>query len=290
MKFFRRGMTLIELLVACGLAVVLGSVAFNFIAHSVETHRRSQLGRLAQGGVRDLGGILVAELRSASPPPYAGFVASPVFWPGIWGATLEGVTLNNFYPREELVDPDDSDLKVDRVSNRLLYVRRDEKASSSLTGDPLAGYRLVEIFVPKDHPNVVERRQHDIYPTAASALQEMSIEGADNNAHAAWVIDVAKVGAEPPVLSDDKKDIVFDAGEGARVAFRVSHKTLVPVGDPGRVLNPEFFDPAVFLIEVTVAYNDLKPEDPMEVYPKQERWQVLRAESTELRIPAARAE
>lgn len=276
------GLSLVEALVAGLLALVLGVLIWQFISSSLGAHRKSTLSRMAQSGTRDLIGLMVGELRSASIPPLISPSATtPVFWPGVWGGEQEGELTNAFYPREELAE---GDSRRDQVSNRLFYVRVAENPSETDL-DPLARYALVELLVPRERPGTVERRVHALSGAVDPLLVRSSVTGADSGARQSWMLatEVAEASEAP-----ETPDVVFDAGPDSRVAFRVSHLEWDPASDPGRTRNPEIFDPGVFRVEVSVAYDPQLSAAVDRPWPTPEQWDTLRTETTELRIPSVR--
>jgi hypothetical protein len=277
-----RGLTLIEAIIAAALAVVLGFLMLQFIKSSLGAHRKGQLGRTAQAGTRNLVGLLVSELRSASVPPLTSPVTdTPVFWPGVWGPTQESASLGAFYPREEL---DEAGKKRDLATNRLFYVRAADN-SDSTNMDPLAHYALVELLVPDTAPGRIERRVHPL-TGLPQLLQAATVQGADNTNHQGWVLDGATVAALPAPTAPD---VLFDGGPDSRVAFRVSHLQFEPPSDPGRTRYPEIYDPGVFRIEVAVAFDPELSSAVNQPWPAADQWEVLRNETTELRIPSVRS-
>lgn len=281
-----RGLTLAEAIIASALAVVLGFLMLQFISSTFGAHRKGTLSRSAQSGTRALLALLVSELRSASVPPLPSPAAtSPVFWPGVWGGDAEGATgTQAFYPRLEVSDTE-AGLPRDVATNRLFYVRSAQaEDSTDASLDPLESYALVELLVPEDRPGVIERRLHPM-TGANSGFSVKSVEGADGLQRSAWVLDLdALSGAEPPA----SPDILYDAGSDAQVGFRVSHLEFAPPSDPGRTRNPEIFDPAVFRLEVVVALDARNPQSPLQAWPEKERWDTLRTEETEVKIPSVR--
>jgi hypothetical protein len=278
---YRRGLTLAEGIVALGLTVVMGVLIWKFIASSLGAHRKGQLSRSAQAGTREMISLLTSELRSASVPPLTSPTAStPVFWPGVWGSAQEGGDLGTFYPREEsAVD----DTTMDRVTNRLFYVRTADNPDET-NMDPLASYALVELLVPETNPGMIERRVHSL--AASPLLVAQSVQGADNAPRQGWALDTDEVtNLTPPA----NPDMIYDAGPDSRVAFRISHLQFEPAADPGRTRNPEIFDPAVFRIEVAVAYDPQLSSAVNQPWPTAEQWDTLRSEVTELRIPSVRS-
>ncbi len=159
MRLLRRGLTLAETVVATVLALFLGVLMVKLLSSGLGAHSKGTESRDAQAGVRSLISILVSELRSSSVPPLAEpGVVSPVFWPGVWGALQESPGESEFYPRA-LLEGSDTVAETDISTNRVIYVRTHEGAVSSEAG-PLAGFLLVELFVPQDRPWLVERRFH----------------------------------------------------------------------------------------------------------------------------------
>ncbi len=276
------GLSLVEGLVAGLLALVLGVLIWKFIASSLGAHRKSTLSRSAQSGTRELIGLLVGELRSAAVPPLVSpSVSTPVFWPGVWGRAQEGEGLGDFFPREETVE---GESRWDLSSNRVLYVRVVDNPSET-TLDPLARYALVELLVPEERPGTVERRVHTLTDLGRQLLQVQSVQGADSATRRSWLLSPETLlGAEAP----ETPDTVFDAGPDSRVAFRISHRDWTPPSDPGRTRNPEIFDPAVFRVEVVVAYEPQLSTAVNVPWPVPEQWDTLRQETTELRIPSVR--
>lgn len=278
----QRGLTLIEGLVAAALAVVLGVLVWQFISSSLGAHRKGQLSRSAQAGTRDMLGLLVGELRSASIPPLTSPSSnSPVFWPGVWGGSQEEGELGSFYPRDEETV---GETAMDRVTNRLFYVRAADNPDESEL-DPLARFALVELLVTPENPGCLERRVHRLH-SGASLLHRQSVTGADGTARQGWVLDTTALSS---LAAPERADIVYDAGPDSRVAFRVSHPVFEPPSDPGRTRNPELFDPGVFRIEVAVAYDPQISSAVEQPWPEVEQWHTLRSESTELRIPTVRS-
>ena len=277
----QKGLTLIEALVAMALTVVLGVLIWQFIASSLGAHRKGQLSRSAQAGCREMVSLMVGELRSASIPSLSTAVPStPVFWPGVWGATQENGSLGAFYPRAESTV--DGNL-MDQVTNRLFYVRAAENVDDTNL-DPLARYALVELLVPESNPGTIERRLHSLQG-ASSLLQLQTMQGADNAPHQGWLLDTTAVSNLAPPTTPD---IIYDAGPDSRIAFRVSHLQFQPASDPGRTRFPEPFDPGVFRVEVAVAYDPQLSSAVNQPWPAPEQWSTLRSEVTELRIPSVR--
>ncbi len=274
----RRGLTLIEGIVAGALAVILGLILLHFIRASLAAHRKGQLSRTAQAGTRELIAFLVSELRSSSVPPLTPAVSSPVYWPGVWGPDFEGASLGPYYPREVTAD----DPQRDESHHRLLYVRTAEGNSSAV--DPLTGYALTELLVTETIPGAVERRVHRM--SGNGFLKTTSVTGADSLTRSGWVLDSAAFLAAP---APTQPDLVFDAGPDSRVSFRVSHPRYEPPSDPGRTRNPELYDPGTFRLEVVVAYGPRRPKAFETTWPQDEDWDVRRTEITEIRIPSVRS-
>lgn len=253
------------------------------LSSGLGAHSKGTESRDAQAGVRSLISILVSELRSSSVPPLAEpGVVSPVFWPGVWGALQESPGESEFYPRA-LLEGSDTVAETDISTNRVIYVRTHEGAVSSEAG-PLAGFLLVELFVPQDRPWLVERRFHRL-DGLHSPLKRERVKGADGQERDAWLFDVASL---ENLSSGQDRDILFDAGPQARVAFKVSHAAFEPVSDPGRTRFPELFEPGVFRISVAVAVKARAESEGQKAWPEAEDWSTMREESTEIRIPAVR--
>lgn len=277
MRLQVRGLTLLEGLVAAGLAVVLGVVVWQLLASGLRAHSKGQWSRQAQAGTRELVSLLVSELRSSSVPPLTAPTSStPVFWPGAWGPSHEPGSFGTFYPRQEV----DSE---DRSVNRLLYVRVAQNASAEET-HPLARYALVELLVPEQQPNRLERRVYAL-SELPSPLKVVEVQGADGGRRRAWVVDVAQLLERRP---PEQPDILYDAGPGGRVAFRVAHRQFAPASDPGRTRNPELFDPGVFALEAVVALQPRDPSARSKPWPEAADWDIWRTERTELKIPSVR--
>ena len=279
---FRQGITLTEALLAGTLALVLGVLMVRLISSGLSAHSKGSQTRDAQAGVRNVVSLLVSELRSAAVPPLAEpLVVTPVFWPGVWGAAQEISPTDLFYVRETTAL--EGDLEQDLASNRLVYVRASDSLAETAS-NPLEQFALVELFVPKDRPNVIERRIHSLTSLHA-ALEKRPVEGADGAQRSAWLLNLSALDAvEPP----SEPDIMYDAGSDARVAFRVSHRSFEPVSDPGRTRYPQLFDPGVFKLEVAVAVGAADDEAATTSWPEPQAWSTLREETTELRIPGVR--
>lgn len=277
-----RGITLTEALLGGALALFLGVVMVRLISSGLSTHSKGSQTRDAQAGVRNVVGLLVAELRSAAVPPLAEpLVVTPVFWPGVWGAAQEISPSDPFYLRE--TSALEGDLEQDLASNRLVFVRASENVSETASS-PLEQFALVELLVPKDRPNVIERRVHSLASLNA-ALEKGQVEGADGTQRSAWLLNLSTLDA---VEASPNPDILYDAGTDARVAFRVSHRSFEPVSDPGRTRYPQLFDPGVFKVEVAVGIEANEGEAVPSSWPEPADWSTLREETTELRIPAVR--
>lgn len=277
-----RGLTLVEALIATGLALLLGLLMVKLLSSGLGAQSKGAQSRDAQSGVRNLLGILVAELRSAVAPPLAEpLVVTPVFWPGAWGADQELAQPSFFYPRERLPNADGGE--TDSAVNRLFYVRSTETPADPTLG-PLASFALVELFIPSERPGTVERRIH-LLTGLDAFLKKGQVQGADETQREAWLLDIQAVEALEPSL---EPDVLFDAGPQARVAFRVSHRTFEPVSDPGRTRFPQIFDPAVFRLTVVIAIGEKEPMDIPLAWPQKEAWATFREESTELKIPSVR--
>jgi hypothetical protein len=278
-----RGITLTEAVIATALALVLGLLMLKLLTSGLGAHRKGAESRDAQAGVRNLIGLLVAELRSATPPPLADpLVMTPVFWPSVWGAEQELSASGSFYPRAESAATSGTD-QVDAATNRVVYVRATEDARGSEEG-PLAPFALVELFVAVDRPGAVERRVHSLTGLDV-ALKKGKVKGADGLIREGWLLDPLVLEALPPAA---QPDIVFDAGPDAQVAFRVSHRTFEPAADPGRTRYPQLFEPGVFRVEVSIAIGAKDRGATPKAWPEPEDWSTFREEATELRIPAVR--
>ncbi|MFA5507367.1 MAG: hypothetical protein WC314_00065 [Vulcanimicrobiota bacterium] len=281
MRADRRGLTLIEALVAGFLALLLGLVMVRMLGSGLSAHRKGAQSRDAQAGARNVVNLVVAELRSAAVPPLSEpVVISPVFWPGVWGAEQEGASTDLFYPREE--QEAGEGLELDLATNRVIYVRMSESKVEP-TGGPLDAFALVELLVPKDKPGTLERR---IYPLVAlgGALVQEQVEGADGAARDGWMVDLSLLEGQSPINSD----IIYDAGKDARVSFRVGHRTFEPASDPGRTRYPQPFDPGVYRVDVAVAIGSNGEGALTSAWPRSEEWETLREETTELKIPSVR--
>ena len=284
MTFSRRprGLTLVEALVAIGLALLLGVVMVRMISSGLSSHRKATESRDAQAGSRNVMGQLVAELRSAAVPPLSGpLVVTPVFWPGVWGADQEPATTDPFYPREEQTLAGE-DLELDVATNRVVYVRMAESDPQPDDG-PLDRFALVELLVPKEFPHTIERRIHPV-SIQGGALTRTQVQGADGVVRDGWTLDPGYLDAQQPT----NPDIIFDAGKDARVTFRVGHRTFEPASDPGRTRYPQIFSPGVFRVDVAVAIGSNGPEAFTTAWPDVGRWSTLREETTELKIPSVR--
>lgn len=275
-----RGLTLAEGLVASTLALLLGIVMVKMISSGLSAHRKGTETRDAQAGTRNVMGQLVAELRSAAVPPLTEpLVVTPIFWPGVWGAAQEQPSADPFYPREK---QEVGELELDIATNRVVYVRMAE--SEPLPDDgPLDRFALVELLVPKDFPNQIERRVHPV-TAQDGALIRAEVEGADGVVRNGWILDLAFLDAQEA----GEPDIIFDAGKDARVTFRVGHRTFEPASDPGRTRYPQIFNPGVFRVDVAVAIGSNGTEAFTTAWPENEQWSTLREETTELKIPSVR--
>jgi len=283
MRRSRQGLTLTEAIVAATLAVVLGLLMLKLLTSGLGAHRKGAESRDAQSGVRNVISLLVAELRSATPPPLASpLVVTPVFWPGVWGSEQELSSPSGFYLREERpVGEEDEELDV--ATNRLVYVRaREDEVDPE--GGPLAPFALVELLVPEDRPHQIERRIHSLEGLNVPLLKR-EVSGADETEREGWLLDMDTLLALP---APENPDILYDAGPDARVAFRVSHRTFAPIGDPGRTRYPQLFEPGVFRVEVAVAVNRLKDSSALQAWPEKADWSTVREDGTELRIPSVR--
>ncbi len=275
-----RGLTLVEGLVASTLALLLGIVMVKMISSGLSAHRKGTETRDAQAGTRNVMGQLVAELRSAAVPPLTEpLVVTPVFWPGVWGAAQEQASPDPFYPREE---QEVGDLELDLATNRVVYIRMAESEPGPDDG-PLDRFALVELLVPKEFPNVIERRVHPV-SVQGGALIRAEVEGADGVVRNGWILDLAFLDAQEV----GEPDIIFDAGKDARVTFRVGHRTFEPASDPGRTRYPQIFNPGVFRVDVAVAIGSNGTEAFTTAWPEVEQWSTLREETTELKIPSVR--
>lgn len=277
----KRGLSLAEAIVATTLALFLGLLMLKLLTSGLGAHSKGTESRDAQSGVRSLVGLLVAELRSSTPPPLSDpLVITPVFWPGVWGADQESASSDPFYPRETTAIPD-STSEWDSATNRVLYVRAKDVAPDESEG-PLAPYALVELYVPKERPWLVERRIHSLTGLDALLLKG-DVKGADEAQRKGWLLDISTLESlDPP----EQPDVLFDAGPNARVAFRVSHQTFQPTSDPGRTRFPQLFEPGVFRLEVSVAIRALEENAGQKAWPEKKDWGTMREETTEIRIPA----
>lgn len=275
-----RGLTLVEALVASTLALLLGIVMVKMISSGLSAHRKGTETRDAQAGTRNVIGQLVAELRSAAVPPLTEpLVVTPVFWPGVWGADQEQASSDPFYPRER---QEVGDQELDIATNRVVYIRMAESEPQPDDG-PLDRFALVELLVPKEFPNVIERRVHPL-TAQDGALIRGEVEGADSVVRNGWILDLAFLDAQEV----GEPDIIFDAGKDARVTFRVGHRTFEPASDPGRTRYPQIFNPGVFRVDVAVAIGSDGSEAFTTAWPEVEQWSTLREETTELKIPSVR--
>lgn len=277
----QRGMTVLEILIACGLLVVLGVVMTNLIRSGLGAHTKGTEIRDAQSGARNVLSILVAELRSAVVPPLSDpSVSTPVFWPGAWGADSEFAYDGELQQRVTLTAEEGSE--VDSATNRVLYVRSVDDETDPGDG-PLAQFALVELIIPDEAPNTLERR---VYPLATNdgILKRKSAKGADGTTSNRWMVDNAALHAGS--MSD--REVLFDVGSTARLAFEVSHRSFEPVSDPGRTRFPELFDPGVFKIDVVVAVRPSESDAVLMPWPVKEQWTTHAQEKTELRIPGVR--
>jgi hypothetical protein len=277
----KRGLTLAEAMIAAALAVVLGFLMLKLIGSGLDAHRKGSESRDAQTGVRTMLGLLVSELRSATPPPLAApLVVTPVFWPGVWGADQETATESTFYPRSEEGSEDE---EVDTSTNRVVYVRAREDELEA-TGGPLSPFALVELLVPEDRPHQLERRVHPLEGLSVP-LNKKQVEGADGTMRDAWLLDMDALAA---LEAPENPDILYDAGPDARIAFRVGHRTFEPAADPGRTRYPQLFEPGVFRVEVAVAVNRDNEQALLQPWPEREVWSTIREDATEIRIPSVR--
>lgn len=275
------GITLTEGIVAATLAVVLGVLMVKLIGSGLGAHRKGTESRDAEVGVRNVVGMLVAELRSAAVPPLSDpLVVTPVFWPGVWGADQESGTSDEFYPRER---QEVEEIEQDIATNRVVYVRMTEAEPEPGDG-PLDRFAVVELVVPKETPNLIERRVHPLLALGGPLIRQ-KVTGAGGGVQDGWLLDLDYI---QDYEEKENPDIIYDAGQDARVAFRVSHRTFEPASDPGRTRYPQLFDPGVFRVEVAVAIGADGEQAMTTAWPQGSDWSTLREETTELKIPSVR--
>ena len=278
----RRGLTLSETLVAASLTVVLGLVMVKLLSSGLGAHSKGAQSRDAQAGVRSVLSLLVAELRSSAAPPLTDpSPVTPVFWPSVWGSTQE-LSIPPEYPRE-IQDHANGKDKIDTATNRLVYVRAREDDISGVVA-PLDAYVLVELVVPPDQPNVIQRKIYS--PTQLRNFLELhDVEGAGGAKTPGWLLNIGALDSATPSGSPE---VAYDAGKDARVSFKVSHLTFAPAGDPGRTRYPQIYEPGVFRFEVAVAVQAETANATTAPWPQKNEWSTIREESTEIRIPSVR--
>lgn len=276
------GLTLSETLVAASLTVVLGLVMVKLLSSGLGAHSKGAQARDAQAGVRNVLSLLVAEVRSSAAPPLTEpSPVTPVFWPSVWGASQE-LSVPPDYPRE-ITDHSNGKDKIDAATNRLVYVRAREDDISGAVA-PLDAYVLVELIVPQDQPNVIQRK---IYSPAqlSNFLEVHDVEGAGGVKTPGWLLNIGALDTAEP---NGIPEVVYDAGKDARVSFKVSHLTFTPAGDPGRTRYPQVYEPGVFRFEVAVAIQAETNNATIAPWPQKNEWSTIREESTEIRIPSVR--
>lgn len=277
-----KGLTLSEALVATSLTLILGIVMMKLLSSGLGAHSKGSQSRDAQAGVRNVISLVVAELRSSAPLPLSDpSPVTPVFWPGVWGASQELTQLPN-YPRVTEAHSNGRD-QSDSATNRLVYVRAREDNAPAGQG-PLAAYVLVELVVPVDRPSVIERRIHTLNDIN-SPLLARNVDGANGDRTRGWLLDMGILDGATPAGGSE---VVYDAGKDARVSFKVSHLTFNPSADPGRTRYPQLFEPGVFRLEVAIAVKAESANATTSPWPQTDEWSTIRQEATEIRIPSVR--
>jgi Tfp pilus assembly protein PilV len=169
-----RGVTLIEILVACLLLVILGLVALALLKSSIDASAHGQLGVKVQENTRNALNTISSELRQAARPPTQGTAA----------AYLSGV----LYP--STVDPDTAG------TGRLLFFEQTGFGATSTTNyqTNIATYKIVEYRVFPNDGLGRARLVRSTWGADDSSSANTNIRGLDWSA-GTFSVDLAKFNA-----------------------------------------------------------------------------------------------